>query len=126
MKKNIYLFILASLVSCSGNQEFQGKWNWTKNSDKAIFTIDIEKNNGAYFGKYCAVMYTGKKLDCGDEKFKIEMDKYGNGKMMFKSAFSGQRGEATLTQDTSKLLWEVVVTPAGEFFVPLKAEFKKE
>jgi hypothetical protein len=108
------------------NQEisFTGKWEWKNKNKTSSFQLRIIQTGQELKGQYCAVQYSGNRMDCDfDTNFNI----YGRVKdnkaiVKFNSFYGAKNGEAILNINKGKLFWKITKWPEGEdCFAPEKA-----
>jgi tetratricopeptide (TPR) repeat protein len=111
---------LNSIVA--NNSSLAGKWEWEGNNDRSMFTITIELKNDFYFGKYCAVMYSGNKIDCDIDEYSFKFKSFKEEVTFdYICNFSGENGKAKISNLGDKIKWEILDLPDGECYAPKNA-----
>jgi biopolymer transport protein ExbD len=112
----------------SANQAISlaGKWVWKTNS--ATFSVTIKKEGNAYIGKYCAVAFSGAKIDCDyydPPAFKIENVQGNEFIVNFMTYFSRTTGKVKIRVEGDIMYWKIVEEPKGEYYCPNVAVLKR-
>lgn len=135
---NLKLFLLSWLLSVSTlsfinicDEDLSGKWVWESPNGTRQFTIKLKMTfKDSLNGQYCAVAYSGQKLDCDfNEVINIRGNKLnGIWKVKFNSFFGAKGGLAELRKlNDSTIQWKIIKWPmGGDCFAPPNVILSKE
>jgi len=104
-----------------------GYWVWEKNSEAAVFDVEITKKGNSYMGTYCATAYHGNRIDCvyrDEPSFKIENVQGNEFTVAFKTYYRRGTGKVKIRIEGDTMYWEIVKNP-GEHYCPDVAVLKR-
>ncbi|HUS00725.1 MAG TPA: hypothetical protein VMY77_03315 [Chitinophagaceae bacterium] len=101
---------------------FSGNWSYSdKNSE---FNLFLNQKGKSIIGSHCSIMRNGNRIDCAEDSTDSititgSIVNPNTATVEFRSTFSDKIGKAKITRSSrTKIKWEIIKEPNGEYYIP--------
>ena len=117
----VYVILLCSVACNAQRVNFQGTWQYTATGTE--FTLNLIQKGSALSGYHYAVWLNGNRIDASADSTDIiisgNINPSNEALIIFRSSYSNTKGKVRLTKlSPSKIKWEIVKRPSGEYYLP--------
>jgi hypothetical protein len=109
---------------------FSGSWTYSDKSSQ--FNLSLNQKGKAVIGSHCSIMRNGNRIDCSEEStdsitVRGILVNPNTATVEFKSTYADKIGKANITRlNRTKIKWEIIKEPDGEYYIPKNIILSKE